>query len=298
MSTINTFASNDSGASILSSLNTNFSNLNTDKIGGADVVTVDSDIGQVEIGESTNITGDGRYILGIGGTVNDFLDIYLKNHSDGDSAFTDISVGADNDGTSLIGKYIDMGVAGSGFLAASLGSVYTVTIDTAGTGYSIGDRLNINAGDNNAEVTVLTLTGSGVATASVSINGTGYVVASAITTTPVTGTGSGCKVNITALIDNSLIVANDGYLYTSGGNQLVGTSDAGYVVKVHTGGHGTTNLRLTIDDSYSTYTNVIKPKQATTAGAPTYIKGGIYFDTTLNKLRVGGASGWETITSS
>lgn len=37
--------------------------------------------------------------------------------------------------------------------------------------------------------------------------------------------------------------------------------------------------------------------QYTTALAPTYKKGRIYFDTTLNKLRVGGAAGWETITS-
>jgi hypothetical protein len=33
------------------------------------------------------------------------------------------------------------------------------------------------------------------------------------------------------------------------------------------------------------------------ASAPTYVKGVVYFDTTLNKLRVGGAAGWETITS-
>ena len=33
------------------------------------------------------------------------------------------------------------------------------------------------------------------------------------------------------------------------------------------------------------------------SSAPTYVKGGIYFDTTLNKLRVGGASDWETTTS-
>ena len=39
------------------------------------------------------------------------------------------------------------------------------------------------------------------------------------------------------------------------------------------------------------------PQQATTAGAPAYVKGAIYFDTTLNKLRVGGATAWETITS-
>lgn len=37
--------------------------------------------------------------------------------------------------------------------------------------------------------------------------------------------------------------------------------------------------------------------QFTTAGAPAYVKGSVYFDTTLNKLRVGGATAWETVTS-
>jgi hypothetical protein len=46
-----------------------------------------------------------------------------------------------------------------------------------------------------------------------------------------------------------------------------------------------------------TSTGTISPQQATTAGAPAYVKGAIYFDTTLNKLRVGGATAWETITS-
>jgi hypothetical protein len=40
------------------------------------------------------------------------------------------------------------------------------------------------------------------------------------------------------------------------------------------------------------------PSQVPTTAAPAYVKGGIYFDTTLNKLRIGGASGWETVTSS
>jgi len=44
-------------------------------------------------------------------------------------------------------------------------------------------------------------------------------------------------------------------------------------------------------------TSVSMPVQAPTASAPPYIKGGLYFDTTLNKLRVGGATAWETITS-
>lgn len=42
---------------------------------------------------------------------------------------------------------------------------------------------------------------------------------------------------------------------------------------------------------------VFFPKQAVTASAPTYVLGGMYFDTTLNKLCIGGAAGWETVTS-
>lgn len=33
------------------------------------------------------------------------------------------------------------------------------------------------------------------------------------------------------------------------------------------------------------------------SAAPPYVKGMVYFDTTLNKLRVGGVAAWETITS-
>ncbi len=55
--------------------------------------------------------------------------------------------------------------------------------------------------------------------------------------------------------------------------------------------------------NYAIYTNaglvrfgdVMLPAQA--GSAPAYVKGGIYFDTTLNKLRVGGATAWETVTS-
>lgn len=44
-------------------------------------------------------------------------------------------------------------------------------------------------------------------------------------------------------------------------------------------------------------TTLIYPEQHATVGAPSYVKGALYFDTTLNKLRVGGASAWETVTS-
>lgn len=56
--------------------------------------------------------------------------------------------------------------------------------------------------------------------------------------------------------------------------------------------------RLTITSAgAATFSGTVSPQQATTAAAPAYVKGAIYFDTTLNKLRVGGATAWETITS-
>ena len=38
------------------------------------------------------------------------------------------------------------------------------------------------------------------------------------------------------------------------------------------------------------------PKHAT-VGAPAYVEGRVYYDTTLHKLRVGGAAAYETVTS-
>ena len=43
--------------------------------------------------------------------------------------------------------------------------------------------------------------------------------------------------------------------------------------------------------------NRVMLQQFTTAAAPAYARGAMYFDTTLNKARVGGATTWETITS-
>jgi hypothetical protein len=55
---------------------------------------------------------------------------------------------------------------------------------------------------------------------------------------------------------------------------------------------------ITIDSTLlSTFSGAIRAVNLATASAPAYAKGVIYFDTTLNKLRVGGASAFETITS-
>ena len=64
-----------------------------------------------------------------------------------------------------------------------------------------------------------------------------------------------------------------------------------------TGATSSTNPTIGVSGGNLATSAVFMPVQATTAGAPAYVLGGMYFDTTLNKLRIGGAAAWETVTS-
>jgi hypothetical protein len=93
---------------------------------------------------------------------------------------------------------------------------------------------------------------------------------------------------ITATGDRPFQSVNDGKTW------IVGPSTDGnfYITQVGVG-----SLRVSHTSGNVAILGTISPQQATTASAPAYVKGAIYFDTTLNKLRVGGATTWETITS-
>lgn len=69
--------------------------------------------------------------------------------------------------------------------------------------------------------------------------------------------------------------------------------------KLNYGGNpssGTNVLKITTA-GVVTVAGTFTPQKATTAGAPAWVNDAMYFDTTLNKLRIGGAAGWETVTS-
>lgn len=72
---------------------------------------------------------------------------------------------------------------------------------------------------------------------------------------------------------------------TAGNLVLTGTTTGGIVQTVTAGS-------VTLDTGGG-----LRVVNLATVSAPTYAKGVIYFDTTLNKLRVGGAAAFETITS-
>lgn len=89
---------------------------------------------------------------------------------------------------------------------------------------------------------------------------------------------------------NSGINATTIYYDDTASREIVWYSNGTERLRIYSGG----GLLVT---GTLTSTGTISPQQATTAGAPAYVKGAIYFDTTLNKLRVGGATAWETINS-
>ena len=59
--------------------------------------------------------------------------------------------------------------------------------------------------------------------------------------------------------------------------------------------NGNGSTRIQSDGANIMFSDVVMPPQAATASSPAYIKGGMYFDTTLNKLQIGGATAWENI---
>lgn len=168
-------------------------------------------------------------------------------------------------------------------------------------GVSIGNSTDPGAGNLSVTGAIIsagaysqfTSSGGGTSTTSVYVSSTGrepFVVTSSSATDTMmnlTNTGSGgtnwqirSTANGSAYGGGALVFFSSTVkciLYSSGGLSLGNTTDKGA---------GSLNV-----------SGLIYPQQAATASAPAYAKGAIYFDTTLNKLCVGGATAWETITS-
>ena len=196
-----------------------------------------------------------------------------------------------------------------------------VAPSTITTGTGVVTALGVNTGTAGAFVvnggalgtpssgTVTNLTG----TASININGTvGATTAAAgkFTTLNATGNVTFQKTSgNTLLVENTASTANvvlslkqTTGTFTSGINASTIYYDDTASRETVWYSNGIERLRIynsggLLVTGTLTSTGTISPQQATTAGAPTYVKGAIYFDTTLNKLRVGGATAWETITS-
>lgn len=216
------------GSSALAQDNTNFKWDNTAK--------------QLSLGGTSAFAGSSQLPFVLTNNINNYSGSYFQNKSNGDTASSDLIIGADNDNTAIAGHYSDYGMAGSGYsgLAAAAGVIKTVSKNAGGSGYTVGDILTLTSGDANATVQVATVNSGAVLTVTIVSNGTGYSVASSATTG---GTGTGCTINVLTLFDFSGLSANGGYFYTAGGDTIIGSDDtvASKVVKILVGGLGSAN---------------------------------------------------------
>lgn len=121
------------------------------------------------------------------------------------------------------------------------------------------------------------------------------------------GTGFTCnlgsneqEVSVNYFIAGFTFSANGGIVWgpvaQNGANQDVGIKRNGVgVAEINSGTPGTFRdlmLRNLISSG-----GVITPSQYTNATEPSFVNGNVFFNTDLDKLRVGGASAWETVTS-
>jgi len=119
--------------------------------------------------------------------------------------------------------------------------------------------------------------------------------------------GHNALINNTTGADNTAVGKSAGTIITtgaqntvigSGANLAVATNSNSIVIGYNAVGQGANTAVLgnsSIVDNYF-FGRVNIPK-FTTAAAPAWVLGAMYFDTTLNKLRIGGVSAWETVTS-
>lgn len=151
-------------------------------------------------------------------------------------------------------------------------------------------------------------TAIGFKTLAVNLTGAANVAIGREALTASTGSNN-TAVGVTALStttgsSNVGIGVNAGQLISTGSSNVVIGSYTGSAAPISATGSnyivlsdGSGNVRAYWNGSIAIFNGTISPVLATTAAAPAYVKGAMYFDTTLNKLRIGGATGWETVTS-
>lgn len=137
--------------------------------------------------------------------------------------------------------------------------------------------------------TVLTVTSAAMVTAGFAAGGSGFSIPVATLATGASNVGVGYQSGSSITTGSNNVIIG-GY---TGSAAPISATGSNYVVL----SDGAGNVRQYFTGANATFNGTITPQQATTAAAPTYVKGAMYFDTTLNKLRIGGATAWETVTS-
>jgi hypothetical protein len=237
-----------------------------------------------------------------------------------------LGVATNGSGTVLFSSSAGVGkikAHGTRVLALEAGTGNTnITLTPSGTG-NILTTGNLLIGTTTDAGQKLQVNGAATFAGAVTVNGTGpssfsgplvssYVYSSALASvkrTALNGAGAAGVFNVgsdaktindgvlIALVGKNSADAEQAYGIIASTFTNVTSGSAAGTIELRPYNAGTSVLAATFSGTGTTFGGTVSPQQAATASAPSYVKGAIYFDTTLNKLRVGGATAWETITS-
>ena len=110
------------------------------------------------------------------------------------------------------------------------GSVLTVAVNAAGSGYAVNDIIAVSGGAANCRLYITsTTTAGGVTGVAFKNNGSGYATATGSVTSIVSGSGSGCTINITAIGRTGLVTTPINQFLERGDSvTIAGSSVAGW----------------------------------------------------------------------
>lgn len=216
---------------------------------------------------------------------------------------TPLAVGSGGTGLTNLGSgYIPYGNATSAFSSSSgftySGNLLTATTTTSGNS-NVLSLINTNGPGGGQGVAIIGYSASGTNNlGKIAFGGAGAL--GGLLDIDLANS-SGVNAHVMRISSSSGVGINTtsdpgaGNLELGTGNVTISTSGKGITttssIPLGFGTNtGTSTMTLNTSGSLSIY-------QATTAAAPAYVKGAMYFDTTLNKFRIGGATTWETVTS-
>lgn len=137
---------------------------------------------------------------------------------------------------------------------ASLDSaILSVTINKTGSGYTIGDTIHINAGNNDATIKVLTVTEGKVLTVAINQAGSGYAVNDTIN---ISGVNNDASIKVVGVKDGAILsvsIKNAGSGYNVGDTINISGGNNDAIIKVSTVSDGSI-LSATLSNPGSGYT--------------------------------------------
>jgi len=149
------------------------------------------------VNEVTIDTDLSKVYVGVDGAPDTWEEFAPESHADLD----DLATSTGHTQYYTDGRTETWHTALSGVHLGQLAGVEYVSINTGGSGYSVGDILTITPdGDDNCTLTVLTLSGSAVATIAITTVGSGYSTSSGSATTVAPSGGTGCTIDIDSII--------------------------------------------------------------------------------------------------